>query len=132
MYKRQIQYPANWLRHSTLQEREELGITEEADPVRADDRFYWGGDVKSPKDLDGLKTQWVANIKSTANSALATSDWMELRALTRKVPVPEPVAVYRQAVIDFVNATEKAINASKSVDGLVVIVSGLQWPTSTE
>ena len=32
--------------------REALGITEEADPVLADERFYWGGDVNNPRMLE--------------------------------------------------------------------------------
>ena len=45
-----IQYPANWLRLSTLEEKQAIGITEVADPVAYDDRFYWG--VDNPKLLD--------------------------------------------------------------------------------
>ena len=46
-----IQYPANWLRLASAAEKAAIGITEVADPVRADDRFYWNGDVNSPKEL---------------------------------------------------------------------------------
>ena len=35
-----IQYPANWLRLASAAEKAAIGITEVADPVRADDRFY--------------------------------------------------------------------------------------------
>ena len=37
-----IQYPANWLRLSSLEERNALGITEVADAPSYDQRFYWG------------------------------------------------------------------------------------------
>ena len=47
-----IQYPANWLQLSSAEERPALGITWVADPVRADDRFYWNGDVNNPKELN--------------------------------------------------------------------------------
>jgi hypothetical protein len=33
-------------------ERAAIGITEVADPVRADDRFYWNGDINNPKALE--------------------------------------------------------------------------------
>jgi hypothetical protein len=46
-----IQYPANWLRLASAAEKAAIGITEVADPVRADDRFYWNGDVNLPKEL---------------------------------------------------------------------------------
>ena len=46
-----IQYPANWLRLASAAEKAAIGITEVADPVRADDRFYWNGDINNPKEL---------------------------------------------------------------------------------
>ncbi len=47
-----IQYPANWLRRSMSEARLALGITWEADATRADDRFYWSGDIDNPKALE--------------------------------------------------------------------------------
>lgn len=53
-----VQYPRNWLVKSTEAERTAIGITWEADPVRADDRYYWDGDVNNPKELeDKLETK---------------------------------------------------------------------------
>ena len=53
-----VQYPRNWLVKSTQAEKDALGITWEADPVRADDRYYWDGDVNNPKALeDKLETK---------------------------------------------------------------------------
>ena len=53
-----IQYPRNWLQLSSQGDRDALGITWEADPVRADDRYYWNGDVNNPKALeDKLETK---------------------------------------------------------------------------
>lgn len=50
-----VQYPANWLQLSSAEERAALGITWVADPVRADDRFYWNGDVNNPKAMDDVE-----------------------------------------------------------------------------
>ena len=53
-----VQYPRNWLVKSTQAEKDALGITWEADPVRLDDRYYWDGDVNNPKALeDKLETK---------------------------------------------------------------------------
>ena len=48
------QYPSNWLTVSTEADRTALGITWVADPVRADDRFYWNGDATMPKALEDV------------------------------------------------------------------------------
>ena len=41
-----INYPANWLRLSTADEKTALGITEVADAPTYDSRFYWGDGTK--------------------------------------------------------------------------------------
>ena len=48
----EVQYPSNWLQLSTEEDRNALGIIWEDDPVRADDRFYWDGDINNPKALE--------------------------------------------------------------------------------
>ena len=48
------QYPSNWLTVSTEADRAAIGITWVADPVRADDRFYWNGDATMPKALEDV------------------------------------------------------------------------------
>ena len=59
------QYPSNWLTVSTEADRTSLGITWVADPVRADDRFYWNGDATLPKALEdiGKKVRTMPQIK---------------------------------------------------------------------
>jgi hypothetical protein len=47
-------YPSNWLTVSTESDRTAIGITWVADPVRADDRFYWNGDINNPKALEDV------------------------------------------------------------------------------
>jgi hypothetical protein len=52
------QYPPQWLNVSTEEQKAAIGITWVADAVRADDRFYWDGDVNNPKALeDKLETK---------------------------------------------------------------------------
>ena len=43
-------YPANWLRLTSLEEKQAIGITEVPDPEAYDDRFFWG--VGNPKLLN--------------------------------------------------------------------------------
>ena len=50
-----IQYPANWLRLASAEEKSAIGITEVADAVRADDRLYWNGDINLPKNLNDVE-----------------------------------------------------------------------------
>ena len=43
------QYPANWLRLASADEKKKIGITEVADEATYDERFYWG--VGNAKEL---------------------------------------------------------------------------------
>ena len=64
-----VQYPANWLRLSSSQDRAELGITWGDNAPAYDQKFYWGFDA------DGNLIP-----KHTANTMLAPSDWRVIKA----------------------------------------------------
>ena len=115
------QYPANWLNLSTLEEKTAIGITEVADPVRADDRFYWDGDVTNPKDIDQVKAMLVSQSKSIAGSLLSQTDWKIIRAAETGVAASAEVLAERAAIRTASNDNETAINACTTVDELAVL-----------
>jgi hypothetical protein len=120
------QYPANWLRLTSIEEKNAVGITEVADPEPYDDRFYWGHD--NPKDLDVLKKQWTAQIKDTAGKLLAQTDWMVIRKIERSVDVPTDIATYRSAVVTEANRLETGIVGCADVPALISVVTTQTWP----
>jgi len=78
-----VQYPANWLRLSSSQDRAELGITWGDNAPAYDQKFYWGFDADGnliPKTYTDLQANWVAQTKQTANSLLSPSDWRVIKA----------------------------------------------------
>ena len=117
-----IQYPANWLRLSSLEERNALGITEVADERSYDQRFYWG--VDNPKDLDGLKTEWKAKQNDICNSLLAPSDWRVVRAAELGQAVASTWLTYRGAVRSACNTRQSEINAVTTVEALKELFFG--------
>jgi hypothetical protein len=135
-------YPANWLRLTSIAEKNAVGITEVPDvTVSYDDRFYWG--VDNPKQLDdltvtpeegepytqhGLKHQWTAQVKDTANKLLAQSDWMVIRKMERNVDIPAETATYRAAVIAECTRLVTAIQGCADVPALVAVVTTQGWP----
>lgn len=120
----EIQYPANWLRLTTLEEKEAIGITEVPDPVAYDDRYYWGPD--NPKDLDQCKANMVSQIKQTAGSMLAPTDWKIIRAVETSVPVAAETLAARAAIRTASNANESAVAACTTVDELAALQ--MTWP----
>ena len=117
-----IQYPANWLRLSSLEERNALGITEVADAPSWDQRFYWG--VDNPKDLDDLKKQWKATQSQIADSLLTPSDWRVTRAAELGQAVASPWLTYRGAVRSACNTRQTEINAVADVPALKELFFG--------
>ena len=115
-----IQYPANWIRLATPEERAAIGIEEVPDPAWYDQRFYWG--VDNPKDLTQLKTQWIAQTKANANAELSQTDWMVIRKAERNIDIPAEVASARAATIQTANDKEAAITAATTVEELIAAV----------
>ena len=136
-----LQYPANWLQLSSAEEKAAVGITEVADPVLADDRFYWSGDINNPKALEdvtetiegtehttkGLKSIHIAQVKDTANKLLASTDWYITRKVEREVDVPTEVATKRAAIIAEATRLEAAITAATDVAGLITVLGTQDW-----
>jgi hypothetical protein len=120
------QYPANWLNLTSLEEKEAIGITEVADPVVYDDRFYWGHD--NPKDLTDLKKNWTAQVKDTANKLLAQTDWMIIRKTERNVDIPAATVTYRAAVVTEIERLKTAIAGCEDVPALIAVVNAQNWP----
>ena len=107
-----INYPANWLRLSTAQEKKDLGITEVADAPTYDSRFYWGnGTAKALDDVNatdeegnllknedgsqmviqGVKSVLKAQEKVTAGSLLAKYDWYVVRKAETSKAIPTAI-----------------------------------------
>ena len=123
-----VNYPANWLRLTTLDEKKAIGITEVSDSVTYDQRFYWS--PNKAKALAGLKTNWITQQKNTANALLAPYDWYIIRKLEEGKDIPGAVSKYRDDVRTACAARETQINAVIDVTSLKDLVDSslTAWP----
>jgi hypothetical protein len=158
-------YPANWLRLTSLAEKQAVGIEEVADVTTTyDGRFYWG--VDNPKLLNdreesdtdgnpmyvkvlgtvdgkpamvdsterlvtkGLKSNWTAQVKDTANKLLAQTDWMVIRKAERDVAIPTATATYRAAVLEECTRLVGAIAGASDVQAFITVVTTQNWPSN--
>ena len=130
------QYPARWLRLSTPQQREAIGITEAPDEIPHDQRYFWGYDQEGnliPKQLEdeivtpedgepytqtGLKTQHIRQTKETANSLLQPTDWYITRNFERNIEVPVGIVSYRAEVLAVSEEREALIELVTTVEEL--------------
>jgi len=156
-----VMYPSNWLQKSTEAEKTAIGITWVDDPVLADDRFYWSGDINNPKALEdkletkedgtplyeqkwnpdteqmedtdvqvvtkGLKSTMIAQVKHTAGTMLASTDWYVTRKVERNVDIPTDVVAKRLAIVAESERLETAIKAVTSVEALIEVMQSHNW-----
>ena len=137
-----IQYPANWLRLSTAEEKIALGITEVADAPAYDSRFYKGdGSAKALDDVNatdengdpvldkngdqvvilGVKSILKAQEKVTAQSLLAQYDWYIVRKAEKSIAIPTAITTYRDGVRTACDTREKEIDACADTAALVTL-----------
>ena len=96
-----VQYPANWLRLSSSDDRAALGISWVNDAVAYNQKFYWGYDSSGnliPKTYTDLQANWVAQTKQIANSLLAPSDWRVIKAKERGTTMNAGWKTWRQTI----------------------------------
>jgi hypothetical protein len=119
------QYPANWLRLSSPEQRAALGITETEDEPWYDQRFYWG--VGNPKDHSQLVEQWTSQIKQTAGSLLAQTDWYITRASETGLAALQSVLDRRSYIRYLSNEKEAFLTATETTDELAAYVTSPEF-----
>ena len=148
-----INYPANFLRLSTAEEKTALGISEVADAKVYDSRFYWSDgtakvldDVNATYDEDaedgrykkgdlmkdengdqvvilGVKSILKIKEKALAGSLLAKYDWYVIRKAEKSTAIPTNIVTYRDAVRTANNTRESEITSCSDTAALVTLYS---------
>jgi hypothetical protein len=122
-----IQYPANWLRLSTPEEREAIGITEVPDPPYYDQRFYFGPDL--PKDHAQLVKHWTTQTRATAGTLLVPTDWQVIRQSDNGVEMSASVKELREEIRLAAGAKNAEIAATADTAELAAYITGTDYPT---
>ena len=138
-------YPANWLRLSTADEKTAAGIVEVADPKIYDSRFYWSdGTAKTLADVNatdkdgnliknadgsqrinyGLKTLLKKEEKQTAGYLLARYDWLIVRKAEKGTAIPTEITTFRDAVRTACSTRETEIDACTDITALETLYEG--------
>lgn len=130
-----IQYPSNFLRLATPEERQTIGITEVPDYPRPDDRFYWvtqnldGTYTAVAKDIESIKSMLMATVKATAYSMLAPTDYKFIRTAETGQAVDAATIAKRTAIRSACSSNEAAITNAASVDELALLQ--FTWPSES-
>ena len=148
----EIQYPANWLRLSTAEEKTAIGITEVADDPVYDSRFYWGNGTEKALDDEnaknekgellkdsngdqivnlGVKSILKAQEKEIAGTLLAKYDWYVVRKAEKSTAIPAAITTYRDAVRTACDTREKEIDACSDTAALVTLYGSTEQSDKT-
>ena len=131
------------------------GAKEIIDGNREDERFYWVtfgsysvGEVyvtrnyvntaKALEDVTetpegepittkGLKSNYIAQFKQTANSMLSTTDWTVIRKAERNVDIPADVVTKRAAILAECDRLTAAVTAAQDMPSFITAVQSANW-----
>ena len=123
-----IQYPANWLRLSTADQKTAIGITEVADAPVYDSRFYWGNG--NEKAVDDVKTTLKAQEKDIAKSLLNIYDWQVIRKAEKGTAIDSNVVTFRDGIRTAYTTRKTEIENCSDIAALVNLYDGkmTQYP----
>ena len=133
------QYPANWLRLASEEEKAAVGVTWEADPEPYNKMFWSGRDgdgnliARQLEDetvegtdvvTKGLKSALLRDQKIQAGTLLAATDWYVTRkAEDSTAEIPADVSSYRAAVRTVSGTREAEITACTTMAELEALLS---------
>lgn len=134
-----FKHPYNWSSSWSADDLKKWGVTFEDDvDTSYDDRFYWAKGIErkladeNVVDEDGkavndpitgkqmvqlgLKSNWIAQTKTTANGLLSSSDWYVTRKAEADTAIPSDISTYRTAVRTASKTIEDKINGCADLD----------------
>ena len=131
------------------------GAKEIIDGNREDERFYWvtfgsysvgetyvtRNYVNTAKALEdvtetvegqpittkGLKSNYIAQFKQTANSMLSSTDWMVIRKAERSVDIPAETVAKRAAILAECDRLIAAVTAATDMPSFITAVQSANW-----
>ena len=111
-----ITYPKQIFKDSDL--LSSLGIEPYVMPEQKNQRYWWNNET--PRDVDTLKEQMIATVKSQVGSRLKTTDWMVIREADGGTAMNADVKAYRAAIRTEGDAKEVEINALTTLDDVIL------------
>jgi hypothetical protein len=133
-----VNYPANWLRLSTAEEKTAIGITEVADDPVYDQRFYkTDGTPKEINDVTetidgveittlGLKTLFKIQEKEIAKNLLNQHDWQVVRKAEKGTAMDSAVVTYRDGIRTAYTTRKTEIENCADTAALVTLYSSTE------
>ncbi len=131
-----MQFPANWLKLTSDEEKAAVGITWEDDPAPFDTFYYWSpgnpkrlddGTDENDRPVPGLRPGLVARQASIAGRLLQHTDWYAVRKAETSKAIPAAIKTYRAAVrtaCDTRQAEIAAVSTTEELEALMKAPAG--------
>lgn len=127
-----VQYPAGAFRDPSL--RQQFNITEQADPILEDPRYYWisqtpdGMVTQTPRSAESVQKDFISQWRQYASSTLSQSDWRIIKGVETGAAVSAELTAYRAAVRAESNRLEAEMLAAETIPQLKAVVASVAWP----
>jgi hypothetical protein len=118
-----VQYPANWLRLASPEERAAIGITEAARRALSGTTSASTGAQSCPRTTTQLVEQWVQQTRTTANTLLAPTDWQVIREADNGKLMSAETKANRQFIREAAGSKITAINATTTTAELAAYIT---------
>lgn len=126
-----MQFPGNWLKLTSDEEKAAVGITWEAEPAPFDSRYYYSAGNPRPvadgtdedgNEYTGLKTTLAAEQARIAGQILSSTDWYAVRKAETSKAIPAAIKTYRAAVRTACDARQAEIAAVTTTEELEALM----------
>ena len=126
-----IQYPGNWLKLTSDEEKAAVGITYEPDPAPFDSKYYYSAGNPRPvadgtdddgNEYTGLKTSFAAEQATIAGQILSSTDWYATRKAETSKAIPAAIKTYRAAVRTACDTRQAEIAAVSTTEELEALM----------
>jgi hypothetical protein len=75
----------------------------------------------------GLKSNFISQVKQTAGSLLAQTDWYVVRKTERNVDIPANIVTKRATIVTEADRLETAIGNVTTVEALIEVLNAQNW-----
>lgn len=131
-----VTYPSNWLNQSTPEQKAALGLEEViATNSPYNPTYYWTGETLNgaeltytgtPKDLDVVKKDALAQIDSMAYSILLPTDFIEARNV-RNPEYKVDWMTWRDSIRATAKTAMASVSSSEDVDSIATVMANIVW-----
>lgn len=120
-----ILYPANWLRLTTIEEKNAIGIVEVPDAAPLDHRVYHPDG--SMRDAEEVRVKLIKQYRDMVSSSLKETDWYVIRKMERGIDIPTDVVQQRSSLLSKLDTLLSDLESAVTTEDLYDVADKFNW-----